>query len=384
MKLIGLEIKKLLLNKVLYLFIGACLIFNFAVIALTSDERDFVSYVSETVNITGDQANASFLEYLNAQPENPFRNRLIANCADAAKIYDSFDAVTMGKDWYYDEYYTGAPFLTGLLMKKYGKLNNSVQQLNLDNADLSVYAADATNKVHDALFTYVLKSLLVEGFILISFLTIYTMGMERQNSTTAIVYCSRRGRSLVKDKMVATGIVNACCILFLYVITLLILFSVWDLGRIWDSNVASCFHKVRDDNLPFDKPFLTWASFTVKEYFVASLLLEIILLAVWQLISSCVSILVCHSANGFLINAAILISPYFLSVFFVNQELWWLFYLNTFSISMLTLHQHLWFTDLGAYELIPWQEVWSAAIHLLVCVIFFFATVKRFKRKELL
>ncbi len=384
MKLIGLEIKKLLLNKVLYLFIGACLIFNFAIIALTSDERDFVSYVSETVNITGDQANAAFLEYLNAQPENPFRNRLIANCADAEKIYDSFDAVTMGKDWYYDEYYTRAPFLTGLLMKKYEKLNNYVQQLNLANADLSVYAADATNKVHDALFTYVLKSLLIEGFILISFLTIYTMVMERQNFTTAIVYCSRRGRSLVKDKMVAAGIVNACCILFLYVITLLILFSVWDLDGIWDSNVASCFHKVRDDNLPFDKPFLTWASFTVKEYFVASLLLEIILLAVWQLISSCVSILVCHSANGFLINAAILISPYFLSVFFVNQELWWLFYLNTFSISMLTLHQHLWFTDLGVYELIPWQEVWSAAIHLLVCVIFFFATVKRFKRKELL
>ncbi len=375
--------KKLLLNKTLYLFMGACLIFNFSMILFTSGERDFVSYVGETVGIAKDQVNDAFLEYLNRQPENPLRNRLIENCADAGKIYDSFDAVKMGKDWYYDEYYTGAPFLTGLLMKKYEKLNDSVRQLNLDNADLSVYAAGATNKVHDVMFTYVLKSLLIEGFILISFLTIYTMSMERQNSMTAIVYCSRRGRSLVKDKMTAAGIVNACCILLLYIVTLLILFSVWDLGGIWDANVASCFHKVSDDNLPFQKPFLTWADFTVKEYFAASLLLEMVLLAVWQLISSCVSVLIHHSAEGFFVHAATLVSPYFLSVFFGNLELWWLFYLNTFSISVLTLHQHLWFTDLGAYELIPWQEVWSAAIHLLVFIILFFAAVKRFQRKEL-
>ena len=148
--------------------------------------------------------------------------------------------------------------------------------------------------------------------------------------------------------------------------------------------MASRFHWVSDDNLPFQKPFLTWASFTVKEYFVASLLLEMVLLAVWQLISSCVSILIPHSARGFLVHAAILISPYFLSVFFVSLELWWPFYLNTFSISMLTFHQHMWFTDLGAYELIPWQEVWSAAIHFLVFLILFFAAVKRFQRKELL
>ena len=382
MQLIGLEIKKILLNRTLYLFIGSCLIFNFAMIVLTSGERAYVSYVGESIDNAGGQVNTTFLEYLNAQPENTFRDRLIENCADVEKIYDSFDAAALGEDWYYDKYYMGAPFLTGLLKNKYEALDNSVQRLDSDNADLSIYAADATGKVHDVLFTYVLKSLMVEGFIIISFLAIYIMGMERQNSTAAIVYCSRRGRVLVKDKMVAAGIVSAICVLFLYAITLLILFSVWDFGGIWETNVASCFHKVTDDNLPFQKPFLTWSSFTVKEYFTASLLLEMVLLAVWQFISSCIGILSSHSAKGFLVAAAILISPYFLSTFFVNMKLWWLFYLNTFSVSMLTLHQHLWFTDLGAYELIPWQEVWSAVIHLVVCIFLFFATIKIFKKKE--
>lgn len=152
----------------------------------------------------------------------------------------------------------------------------------------------------------------------------------------------------------------------------------------WEkTGIMTNFHKVRDDNLPFDKPFLTWVSFTVKEYFTASLLLETILLAVWQLIASCISILCGHSAKSFLTAAAALISPCFLSVFFAKLELWWPFYLNTFSVSMPTLHQHLWFTDLGAYELIPWQEVWSAAIHLPVWAILFLAAVRRFQRKEL-
>ena len=382
-QLIGLEIKKILLNRALYFFIGVCLIINFAMIALTSGEHTYVSYVGEVTNSTGDQVNSTFLEYLNTRPENAFHDRLIKNCANVEKIYDSFDAVALGENWYYDKFYMGSPFLSGLLKNKYEKLGNSVQRLDSDNADLSIYAVDATGKVHDVLFTYVLKSLMVEGFIIISFLTIYIMGMERQNSTAAIVYCSRRGRVLVKDKMVAAGIISACCILLLYVITLLFLFSIWDFGGIWETNIASCFHYVTDDNLPFQKPFLTWASFTVKEYFAASLLLEMVLLAVWQLISSCVGILSNHSAKSFLIADAILISPYFLSVFFSKLHWWWPFYLNTFSVSMLTLHQHLWFTDLGAYELIPWQEVWSAVIHLVVCIFLFFATTKIFKRKEL-
>ena len=72
MKLIGLEIKKLLLNKALYLFIGACLIFNLSMILFTSSERNFASYVGETINAAGDQVNAALLEYLNTQPDTPF------------------------------------------------------------------------------------------------------------------------------------------------------------------------------------------------------------------------------------------------------------------------------------------------------------------------
>ncbi len=385
MKLIGFEIKKLLINKTLYFFIGVCLLFNITLIALTSGEHTYVNYVGEVIKGAGSQVNPSFVEYLGTQPESKLRNRLIQSCENAEKIYDFFDATALS-EWYsdYDEYYVGSSYLQKLLFEKYAKLADSVQTLNSDNADLSVYAADATNRVHEVIFTNVLKALMVEGFVLISLLTIHIMDMERQNATAAIIYCSYKGRTLVKDKIFAAGIISICGILILYGVTLLFLFSVWHLGGIWDTNVSSSFHYVTDVNLPFTKPFLTWISFTVKEYFAASLLLEMALFVIWWLISSCIGILSSQSAKGFLITASSLIAPYFLSVLFGKLQLGWLYCLNTFSISMLTINQHLWFTEMGINELLPWQEILSCVIHLLISIFLLIAATKAFMRKDLI
>lgn len=385
MKLTRFEIKKLLFNKALYFFIGVCLLFNIALIGLTSNEHTYVSYVGEIIDNAGDQINAAFLEYLNAQPDNSLRNRLIENCADIRKIYDSFDTKSLCTGYSdYDEHYENSSYLQKLLFDKYDKLADSVRILNSENADLSVCGADSTNRIHEVIFTNVLKTLMVESLILISLLSLYIIDIERQNATAAIVYCSSKGRTLVRNKLFAAGIVSACGILVLYGVTLLFLFAVWHLGGIWDTNVSSFFHYVIDVNLPFNKPFLTWTSFTVKEYFIATLLLEAVILVIWWLISSCISILSSQSAEGALITALILIAPYFLSVLFSKLQLGWFYYLNTFSISMLTLNQHVWFTEMGVNELLPWQEILSCAIHLIIGVFLLIVTVKAFRRKELI
>ena len=382
MKLVGLEAKKLLLNKAVYIFTSACLIFNIILIVLTGGERDYIKYVGEVVNIAGDQVDASFMEYLEAQPENILRDRLIENCRGAEKIYDVFDTRTFFRN-YYNEHYIETSFLVRLFYAKYEKLDGTVRLLNSANADLSVFAAEASNQVYSTLFTDVLKALLVEGIMIISLFTIFCFGIERQNLTDAVIYSSKKGRSLVKHKIVAAGVVSICFVLLLYIVTLTLFFTVWDFGGIWNTNVSSGFHYVTDLNLPYNKPFLTWAGFSVKKYFIASLFLEMAVLVVWWMVSSCISILSSHSAKGFMILAAFFILPYFLSHFFESLRLWWLFFINTFTISMLTLNQHLWFTEMGAFEILPWQEVLSVLTHLPVCSIILYIAIRIFRRKEL-
>ena len=382
MKLAGLEAKKLLLTKAVYIFTGACLIFNIILIILTSSEREYIKYVGEVVNIAGDQIDDSFMEYLEKQPENILRDRLIENCRGAGKIYDVFDTRTFFRN-YYNEHYIETSFLVRLFYAKYEKLDDPVRLLNSVNADLSVSAAEASNQVYSTLFTDVLKALLVEGIMIISLFTIFCFGIERQNLTDAVIYSSKKGRSLVKHKIVAVGVISICFVLLLYIVTLKLFFTVWDFGGIWNTNVSSGFHYVTDLNLPYNKPFLTWTSFSVKKYFFASLLLEMAVLVVWWLVSSCIGILSSHSVKGFMILAAFFVLPYFLSRFFESLRLWWLFFINTFTISMLTLNQHLWFTEMGAFEILPWQEVLSVLIHLVMCSIILYTAVRIFRRKEL-
>lgn len=382
MKLVGLEAKKLLFTKAVYIFTSACLFFNIIMIVLTSGERDYIKYVGEVVNIAGSQVNAPFMEYLEKQPEDILRDRLIENCRDAGKIYDVFDTQAFFRN-YYNEHYIETSLLIRLFHEKYEKLDGSVRLLNSVNADLSMFAAEATSQIHSILFADVLKALLVEGIMITSLFTIFCFGIERQNLTDAIIYSSKKGRLLVKHKIMAAGVVSICFALFLYIVTLTLFFVVWDFGGIWNTNVSSSFHYVIDLNLPYNKPFLTWISFSVKEYFIASLFLEIAVLVIWWLVSSCIGILSSHSAKGFMILAAFFILPYFLSRFFESLRLWWLFFINTFTISMLTLNQHLWFTEMGAFEILPWQEVLSALLHLPACSIALCAAIRIFRRKEL-
>lgn len=382
MKLAGLEAKKILNTKAVYIFTGACLIFNIILIILTSGAHDYIKYVGEAVDIAGDQIDDSFMEYLETQPENVLRDRLAESCRGAGKIYDVFDTQAFFRN-YYNEHYLETSFLVRLFHAKYKKLDESVRLLNSVNADLSVYAVETTNHVHGILFTDVLKALLVEGIMIISLFTIFCFGIERQNLTDAIIYSSKKGRMLVKHKVVASGAVSICFVLLLYIVTLTLFFTIWDFNGIWNTNVSNSFHYVIDLNLPYNKPFLTWISFSVKEYFIASLLLEMAVLVSWWLVSSCIGILSSHSAKGFMILAAFFISPYFLSRFFEILHLWWLFFINTFTISMLTLNQHLWFTEMGVFEILPWQEVLSVLIHLPVCSIILYTAIRIFGRKEL-
>ena len=248
---------------------------------------------------------------------------------------------------------------------------------------------------YDEIYQYVCKQLyqyndaydltqeIFISIMVISLFTIFCFGIERQNLTDAIIYSSKKGRSLVKHKIMAAGVVSVCFVLLLYILTLTLFFTIWDFNGIWNTNVSSSFHYVIDLNLPYNKPFLTWVSFSVKEYFISSLFLEMAVLVIWWMVSSCIGILSSHSVKGFMILAAFFILPYFFSHFFEGLRLWGLFFINTFTISMLTINQHIWFTEMGAFEILPWQEVLSVLIHLLMYSIILYAAIRIFRRKEL-
>lgn len=349
-----LEIKKLLREKLFVIFVAICLCLNIGLCFFYSNARAIVNRMSS--------------------------EELLQN---GEKIYDELDGAALGKE-YYNERYVDSSILSRLMKEKYATLQNAIDLLNDEDAGLSFYAGEITPAVHEALFVYQLKTLLIECVLLISFLCLRTFSMERQNETVSLLYSSHRGRHIAVDKVLANGIMVFFYSAVLIAVSLTVFFCNWDFSGLWNMNVASSFNYVTESNeIIFHKPFITWASMTLKEYFVYSLLLMGAILVVWWLISNIVALLVNNDLIGGILLAAFLCLPYFGMILFPGLHLALPFCLSTFTLSTVIYYSQMWFTDLGYYTLFAYQEMWIVLIHLLAAGFAIGFGFGCFRRKEL-
>lgn len=300
------------------------------------------------------------------------------------KIYDHLNGATLGTA-YYNQRYLHSSKLNQKMKEKYERLQIVIDCLNEQQADLDFYAGEVTPVVHKALFEYQLKALLIESVMFLSLLCLRTFSLERQNETRAIIYSSRRGRKIAKDKIFANGIVGGVYCIALFVTSLAIFFSQWDFSKIWKMNVSSSFNYINDANDPiYMKPFLTWESMTVKDYFISSLLLIGILLIAWWLIANIFALLIRRDLLGGIGIVAVLVLPYFGLMLFPGLNMTIPFYLSTLTLSTVIYDSHMWFTDLGHYSLIAYQEVRIVTIHLMAAVLVIGFAYRYFRRRELM
>ncbi len=348
------EVKKLLREKLFVIFIFLCLCLNIGLCFSAPGTRTAVNGLAQ-------------------------RGELL----EGKKIYDTLDTNAIGS-FYYNERYIKSSLLNQWIKEKYEKLQQSVDLLNAEDADLSPFAGEITPSVHEALFVYQLKTLMIECVILLSLLGIRSFEMEQQTEMADLVYSSRRGRKTARDKVFANGIVGALCCLVLISISLAVFFASWDFSRLWDANMASSFHYVIDsDDSIFRKPFLTWQSFTLKKYFACTLALMAGILLAWWLLTNLTVLLARNVRYGWFTLAALLVLPFFGLMLFPELHLPRLFYLDTLTLSVVIYCSQWWFTDMGNYSMFAYQEVWTVTVHLLLLAGGLVAGLRYFKRKEL-
>lgn len=350
-----LEVKKLLQERLFLIFIVLCLCLNIGVCFSTPNVRTTVNQ---------DAASGTFLQ--------------------GEKIYDTLDTNVIGS-YYYNERFINSSILNQWIKAKYEKLQASVDQLNIENADLSPFAGEITPAVHEALFACQLKAILLECIIIISLFGLRSFSIEQQMEMVSLVYCSRRGRKVARDKIIANGIVSALYCLFLNFISLTIFFISWDFSQLWDVNIASSFNYVLDSSDPIlRKPFITWTNFTLKKYFVCSMVLLIGVLLAWWLLTNIIAVIARNNRCGGIVLAAMLCLPFFGLILFPEFYLPRLFYLDTLTLSTVIYCNQWWFTDLGNYSLFAYQEVWTVVLHILIMSVGLGVGLRYFKRKELI
>lgn len=346
------EIRKILNHKIGMVFIVLCMLFNIALIAGTSSAGSEWKKMAENYEY---QSGEEIFQYI-----------------DGSKLGFS----------YYDERYRESDRLVALMHEKYRKLEPALEKLAEQKADVSTYAGELTPYVHRALFAYLTKALIIEGILFFIFLTLELFFSEYYNKTEAIVYCSCRGRKNVADKMFAVLFVGTAGLGMLGAVSYFIFFHIWDFSKIWNANVASSYNYISDYYDPiYRKPFITWTSFTVRQYFAATIGLMIGIWLVWWLFSTIFVLFTKKISVTIGVIAVCFFLPFFGLFLFIEMPE--LYFLNSFSITANVYISQMWFTDLGYYTFLPCQETWSVMLHLLAGIFGIGAVYHLFCRKDI-
>lgn len=298
------------------------------------------------------------------------------------ELLGDIDSSKLGEA-YYDERFVEVDYLAKTMQRKYDRFQDSITKLAAAGADISPYAGEFTPQIHEALFKYLSKGILMEGIVLYCLAILYTFYTDRLNRMEALICSSKHGRRIAFDRLISAMLMGTVSLIVIAAVSYLLFFQIWDFHSLWSENISSSFNYVTDPADPlYHKPFMTWDSFSVKSYFLATLAVMTLLLIGWCLLCAFVVMTAPKIETAAVILCGCLILPFF-GLFLLNQHPI-LYFLNTFSFSSLIFNSQIWFTDMGEHALLPWQETVSVLLHIIILIPASIAGYFLWNRRDLL
>lgn len=342
-RLLGHELKKILSGVVLWVFVILCIAFNIWTMPIGFNPE---------------------LDTTTPFPVNVFENH---NTSEIAETYISMFNLT-GR-------------VAERMRVKYDTLQSAVNERAVAGESYSPYWGEYTYFMHLRLFDSfgIMGKLLFQGILLAILVTLLCVDYEKTNNTEYIVYATKTGRHILQCKIVASLIVSIGLYVLLSVITLAIYFTIFDFSSVWSSSVSSGFNFIND--IMSSRPFITWHSFTVASYLLASFGLGLALVVSFMLMSVIVATLSKNAYIGFLTVLLINGICIFLSVIISRNHI--AHYIANHTPIMLWLNADRWFTD-GQWVTL-WRnfELWGAGISLAILLVLCILFVKKFEKRSI-
>ena len=381
-ELIKWEIRKLWSLPMIVVFLLICILFNYLLLAeeVCWDGRiEYIQYVSKVTKEIGGQMGTEFENILAKLPKQDEKEMLLAEISGKKDIFEEYHTAELA-DFYIQKFLIKG-FTAEALKRKYQKLQVRVEELAKRDAALSLSAAGVTKKLLDNLFGKLCRAVITEGILLAVFLALYACGNDEMQRTQLIVYTTKTGRYIQREKW-AASLISAVFAYGLLAGSMLAVFAgVWRLGAIWKGNMSSQFYYVGD--LGVKLPFVSWADFSIAGYLAAVLFLGAVVVIVFHGIGFFAGLTTHHAYRGFILFFVLMVLNFELMLLAGNSGLWGLYEIVQWSPMALWWFQPIWFSELGASTLIAWQECWVALFCLSGCALLLIAAFRWFYKKEL-
>lgn len=373
------EWKKLCRVPMLYVFFALCIVFNMQLVLEERYGEDYVAYVKQARHDAGSRMGDAFWERVESFSDGEEKERLLRETKGAQDIFEAYDALDTAAlivNKYRMDGWTAAA-----LGHKYQKQARRIQKLAASDASLDVGAAGMTKTIFDALFEKLCRAVLTEGLLLAVFAALFCSGSEQFERTWQLVYTSRRGRSVQREKLLAGLLFAAAMYVLLALVSCAVFAGSWRLGEIWETHMSTQFYDAYSMGIRL--PFVPWADFTMRGYLAAVLLLGLVLAVVFYLLGYLAGLLAKNSYAGF--AAVFVASALNLEVIMLagNAGSWGIYEAAMWTPAGVWLLHPLWFTDMGIHAVIPWQECTAAALCLAAAAVLLSCGFCYYNRKDL-
>ncbi|NGP46409.1 hypothetical protein G4V62_16175 [Bacillaceae bacterium SIJ1] len=187
-------------------------------------------------------------------------------------------------------------------------------------------------RMHSFLFRTVFGSLIFEALILIVLATALITNYEFEHRTHFVTYTTKRGRRLMKDKLLAALIIASGITVSLFIVTLGTYFLVFDYAHVWGSSINSVL------NWEYKLPYVSWWDFSFGNYLFMSIGLVFLCMLLFSALTFGMSVLIKNSYATFFVFALFFLFGYLVgnipgpSIFML---------LAMFNLSALLLNPHL-------------------------------------------
>ena len=228
-------------------------------------------------------------------------------------------------------------------------------------------------RMHSELFRKLLKTLTVEGVLLVVLLTALITNYEFEQRTQLVIYPTKKGRKLLLNKGLASLLASFIGFAALFGGTLVTYFTIYDYSAVWQASISSGI------NWEYQLPYITWWDLSVVQYFVLSLCIVAVILMIVVLLTFAIAVFMKNSYYTWITVVVLLMAMFIMPMYFSNSVLLWL---SSFNISLLLMNPHQYFNGGTTFMMTKFNEVSSLFIWLAIASIAVFIAIRYFNRKD--
>lgn len=231
-----------------------------------------------------------------------------------------------------------------------------------------------TYRMHHNLFVTEMKTLALEGVLLIALLTAFITNYEFDNKTQLVIYSTKKGRKLTSYKGLASLLGSLLIILLLFGSTLTAYFMVYDYSAIWHVPISSVF------NWEGILPYITWWEIPLWKYFIFAISILSSVLLIVSALTFIIGLFLKNTYFTWCVCMLLLVSMFVVPFYFTNSTAQWLMH---FNITLLLLNPDKYFDGGTTFMMMQYHELYTLMLWGSISILGSVLAIRYFNRKDM-